>query len=108
MTTTVVTNPKTFTISDPNAVAQGVTGFTIEYGTTEGGPYPNVFQVPAAEVSADEASGTITGPIPTGLAPGTYYAVAYATNATGKGPVSNEVGFSVPLALPGAPTLSVA
>lgn len=109
--TTPVVNPKTgFTISQGTStfVAEGVTGATVAYGQTSGGPYPNVDVIPAALVSADEASGNIVVALPAGLAFGTYYAVATVSNAAGNSLTSNEAAWTLaPTTVPTAPTLSI-
>jgi hypothetical protein len=100
-----VVNPNTFTVSDPVASAQSVTGVTILVGTVSGGPYPNVYPLTAAEISAGLASGTFTGTLASigeTLPSGTYFAVATATNAIGTSGNSPEVTFQV-LTAPSAP-----
>jgi hypothetical protein len=99
-------NPTTFTITDANAKAEGVTAVTILVGGTTGGPYPNSFPITAAELTAGLPTGNFTGTLASigeTLGAGTYFAVATATNATGVSAHSPEVTFQI-LALPSAPT----
>jgi hypothetical protein len=109
LTTAIVLNPKTgFTITDAQMAAQSVTGATVEWGTTSGGPYPSSYAVPAATVATDQASGVIVVPIASVPLPaGVSYCVATVTNAAGVSAVSDEVGVQI-LAVPTAPTLAVA
>lgn len=102
-----VLNPTTATITDPTAAADGVTGIAIHVGTATGGPYPTVFQLTAAEVSAGLASGNFTATLASigdNLGSGTYFAVATATNATGVSGNSPEASFQVQK-VPSAPTV---
>jgi hypothetical protein len=111
MTTPVINPSKGFQIAQgaANFVAEGVTAATVQYGTVEGGPYPATFTVPPSLVAADEASGTITVPLPAGLAFGTYYGIATVTNAAGASAASNEAAWTLqPTAVPAAPTFSIA
>lgn len=106
---TPVLNPTNFTIVDPVASTQGVTGMKIMVGTASGGPYLfNMYNLTAAEIAAGIASGTgtFTGSLASvgeNLAPGTYYMVAAAVNATGTGGNSPEVALTVQ-AVPSPPT----
>lgn len=112
MATPIVLNPAgPFTIAQGTSSfgGEGVTGAVITYGGTSGGPYPNTYVVPSSVVSTDEASGTITMALPTGLAYGTYFAVAYVVNAAGTSGASDEVGWAVePTTVPAAPVFSIA
>lgn len=109
MATAIVLNPKVgFTLAQPNMSAQDVTGATVQWGPTSGGPYTSSYVVPAASVATEEASGSITVPIAgVPLPAGVSYCVATLTNAAGVSAVSDEVGVQI-LAVPTAPTLSVA
>lgn len=103
-----VTNPTGFTITDAVAAAQQVTGVTIIVGVATGGPYTaGTFPLTAAEVAAGlAANGVFTGTLASigeNLPPGTYFAVATATNAAGVSKDSPEIEFTV-LAAPTAPT----
>lgn len=109
MTTPIVLNPKTgFTIAQGTSsfAAEQVTGATIVWGPTSGGPYPNTIDVSASLVTSDEASGSILVPL-FPLPEGISYAVAAVSNAAGTSVVSDEVGIQI-LAVPAAPTFSVA
>jgi hypothetical protein len=109
MATPIVLNPKTgFTLFSTAMAAQDVSGATLEYGSVSGGPYPNSYTVPAALVTAGEATGSILVPIGDAPLPqGVSYVVATLSNAAGASLVSDEVGVQI-LAVPTAPTLSVA
>ena len=111
MTTPIVLNPKTgFTIAQGTSsfAAEQVTGALIAWGPNSGGPYPSSYNVPAALVTADVASGSILVPIASVPLPeGISYAIAEVTNAAGNSLVSDEVGIQI-LAVPAAPTFFVA
>ena len=103
--TTPVTNPVTFTIVDPVATAQGVTGFNVKFGKTSG-TYTLIAPVPAKDL-VTEASGTITAPIAdlnVQLAAGTWFAVATALNVSGESPPSPETSFVIVPPAPSSPT----
>lgn len=111
MATQVVLNP-----TGPLTIAQGtssfaaelVSGATIVYGGTSGGPYTGTYVVPAATVTADEASGNITIPLANVPLPeGISYLVATVSNAAGSSLVSDEIGIQI-LAVPAAPVFTVA
>lgn len=102
---TVPVNPVNFQITDPTFVADSVTSMTLEVGTVTGGPYPQSFTVPAADVTA-EAGGVVKGTLASlnmALANGTYFMVATATNAVGTSKPSPEVSFQI-LGAPAPPT----
>jgi len=106
VTVAAVVNPKNFDIVDAVAAAQSVTGLTLLVGTASGGPYPNAFPLTAAEVSAGLAAGNFSGTLQSigeALGPGTYFAVATATNLGGTSGSSPEASFQVP-SPPTAPT----
>jgi hypothetical protein len=109
MSTVVVLNPtKGFTIANAQMSADQVTGATIEFGPTSGGPYTTIFAVPAALVTAGEAAGSILVPIGDVTLPsGVSYCVATISNAAGQSAISDEVGVQL-LGVPSAPTFSVA
>jgi hypothetical protein len=99
-------NPKTFTIVDPVATAEGVTGMNVKFGRTTGGPYTLVAAVPTKDL-ATEDSGTITGALSdleSTLAPGDWFAVATAVNAAGESAPTPEVAFQISPPLPSTPT----
>jgi hypothetical protein len=103
--TTPVTNPTTFTIVDPVATQQGVTGMNVKLGL-KSGTYTLTAPVPASDLTT-EASGTITGKLTDlnlTLAPGTWYAVATAVNAGGESGPSPETSFVITPPAPSAPT----
>jgi hypothetical protein len=103
--TPIPVNPTTFTIVDAVAVAQGVTGFNVEFGRTSG-TYTLKAPVPAADLTT-EASGTITGKLADlnqSLAAGVWFAAATAVNATGESSASPEVSFQIVPPAPTAPT----
>jgi hypothetical protein len=105
MSTTPVTNPKTFTITDPAITAENVTGFQVLFGRTSGGPYTLTAQVPTADI--DAAAGTVTGTIASlesNLAAGAWFAVAEAVNAGGTSANSPEAAFTIVPPAPSAPT----
>lgn len=103
---TIPVNPKTFTIVDAAAVAEGVTGLNVEFGRAAGGPYTLKAAVPAKDLTT-LASGTVTGAISdleNSLAAGQWFCVATAVNVTGESAVSPETTFSIVPPPPSAPT----
>ena len=103
---TVPVNPKTFTITDTTASAEGVTGMNVKFGRATGGPYTLVAAVPAADM-ATESTGTITGNIAdleSTLAPGDWFAVTTAVNAGGESDPSPEVHFQIAVPKPNPPS----
>lgn len=101
-----VVNPKSFDIIDAAAQSEGVTAITLMVGTVSGGPYPNVYPITGAELAAGLSSGNFQGTLASigeTLGPGTYFAVATATNAGGTSGFSPEATFQV-VAPPTAPT----
>lgn len=105
-----VLNPTSFTVTDTQAQAQGVSAITITVGVAAGGPYTTgSYPITAAELSAGLASGNFTGTLASigeTLASGTYFAVCTATNAAGVSGNSPEVEFQV-LKVPTPPTAFV-
>lgn len=100
-----VTNPTTFSITDPTLAADNVTAFQISFGRTSGGPYTLIAPVPTADINA--TAGSCTGTVASlneALAPGNWFAVAQAINAGGTGPVSPEAAITIVPPLPKAPT----
>ncbi len=99
-------NPKTFTIVDPTAAAEGVTGMNVKLSRAPGGPYSLVAPVPAKDL-ATEASGTITGALTdlaATLAAGDWYAIATAVNAGGESDPTPELHFQIVPPKPSTPT----
>jgi hypothetical protein len=104
---TTVVNPLNFAITDVVAQSQSVTLISINVGTVSGGPYTaHSYPLTAAELAAGMAAGNFSGTLASigeNLPPGTYFAVATATNAAGTSAPSPEVSFQV-LATPSPPT----
>jgi hypothetical protein len=102
----VYTDPKQFTITESDlAAAATVTSGQILVGTVSGGPYPTIYNLTTAEITAGLANGIFTGTLASvgeKLGAGKYYAVAQLINAAGIGPLSAEVEvvFDEPLAPP--------
>lgn len=104
----VVHNPLTFTISDPAMTADTVTAFRVLFGQTAGGPYTLTSADDALANLTVNADGTVTGTMAAlneVLAPGTWFAVAEAKNATGYSANSPEASFIID---PPAPQMPVA
>jgi hypothetical protein len=107
-TPTPVKNPTTFQIVDTTLIADKVTAMAVSFGTVSGGPYTLIAAVPAVDITG-AANGVVSGTLASlneQLAPGIWYAVASATNATGTSGNSPEVAFEIvsALPLPAAPT----
>lgn len=106
MNATPIINPTTFAIAE--AAGQPVTGFQVQFGQVQGGPYPLVAPIPPADVSSDDtgATGTLAS-LNEQLASGTWYAVANAVGPGGVSTNSAEVQFQIvppPPVPPAAPT----
>ena len=101
---TAVTNPTAFTITDANVLAEGVSSFTVDFGTASG-QYSLHAQIPVSSlsVSGNNYTGTITNLHQT-LAAGTWFAAARATNANGTSGESPEVSFAIVPPPPSNPT----
>lgn len=98
-------NPTTFTITDPNVTAEGVTSFDVDLGT-KSGAYTLTASVPVSSVTVNATAGTYTGTISSlheSLAPGTWYCACRAVNAAGVSLESAETTFVIQ-AVPSAPT----
>ena len=98
-------NPTKFTIVDPVATAQGVTGMNVKFGRASG-VYTLSAPVPAADL-ATEATGTVTGnlaDLSVQLAAGTWFAAATAVNQFGESVPSGEDVFDIVPPPPSPPT----
>lgn len=102
--TTPVVNPATFTITDANVLAEGVTSFTVDFGTTAG-QYTLHATVPVSSlsVSGNNYTGTFTNLHQT-LAGGTWFTATRATNANGISVESPETSFVIVPPVPSAPS----
>lgn len=97
-------NPTSFQITDPNIVAQSITGFNVEFGRASG-VYTLKAAVPAGDINA--TTGLVTGTIASlneQLAPGVWFVAATAVNAGGESAASPEASFSIVPAPPTPPT----
>lgn len=99
-----VLNPTKFTITDPSATKDGVTGFNVKLGT-KSGQYTLIAPVPSKDLTSI-AAGQVTGPLTDlnqQLANGTWFAVATAINPQGESIASPEFIFDIQ-GVPSPPT----
>lgn len=106
MNSPLVTNPTTFTITDPNGVTDNVTSFDVDFGRSSG-QYTLTASVPLANVTADTTANTYTGKIADlheQLGSGQWFAAARAVNANGVSAESPEATFTIVPPAPSTPT----
>lgn len=106
MSSNPVTNPTTFTITDPNGVTDAVTSFDVDFGRATG-QYTLTASVPLANVTVDTTANTYTGKIADlheQLGSGAWFAAARAVNANGVSAESPEATFTIVPPPPSAPT----
>lgn len=100
-----VTNPTTFTITDSNAVSDGVTSFDVDFGRSSG-QYTLTASVPLANVTVDTTANTYTGKVADlheQLGAGQWFGAARAVNANGVSSESPEATFTIVPPAPSAP-----
>lgn len=105
MSSTPVTNPSTFTITDSNATTDNVTSFDVDFGRASG-VYTLTAPVPLANVTVDTAKNTYTGKIADlhqQLGAGQWFCAARAVNANGVSAESPEATFTIVPPPPSAP-----
>ena len=105
MSTPIVTNPKTFTITDSNGVTDSVTSFDVDFGRASG-QYTLTASVPLANVTVDTTKNTYTGNIDDlheQLGAGAWFVAARAVNANGVSAESPEATFTIVPPAPSAP-----
>lgn len=105
MSTPIVTNPTTFTITDSKGVTDNVTSFDVDFGRASG-QYTLTAEVPLTNVTVDTAKGTYTGKIEDlheQLGAGQWYVAARAVNANGVSAESPEATFTIVPPPPSAP-----
>jgi hypothetical protein len=105
MATFTVTGTTGYTITEANAAAQQITSYNVKIGTVSG-TYPQSIPVPAAAMTSSGATGNFASLVT--LPPGNYFGAASAVNATGEGPIGAPFAFTIPLALPSAPSFQLA
>lgn len=106
---TTPTNPTTFSITDPTFTADGVTTLQVQFGQTSG-KYSLTATVPVADITVANGGATVSGALSDlekQLAPGNWFAIAIAINATGASKPSPEIEFTVVPPVPSAPSFSV-
>lgn len=106
MSSTPVTNPTTFTITDPNGVTDNLTGFDVDFGRASG-QYTLTASVPLANVTVDATANTYTGKIADlhqQLGAGQWFVASRAVNANGVSTESPEATFTIVPPPPSAPT----
>jgi hypothetical protein len=106
MSTPIVTNPTTFTITDPAGVTDSVTSFDVDFGRATGA-YTLTASVPLANVTVDTTANTYTGKIADlheQLGAGQWFAASRAVNANGISTESPEATFTIVPPPPSAPT----
>lgn len=105
MSTTPVTNPTTFTITDSNGFTDNVTSFNVDFGRASG-VYTLTASVPIANVTADPTKNTYTGKIADlheQLGAGQWFVAARAVNVNGVSSESPEATFIIVPPPPSAP-----
>lgn len=105
MSTPIVTNPTTFTITDSKAVTDGVVSFDVDFGRASG-QYTLTANVPLANVTVDTTANTYTGKIADlheQLGAGQWFCGARAVNANGVSNESPEATFTIVPPPPSAP-----
>lgn len=106
MSTPIVTNPTTFTITDPAGVTDNVTSFDVDFGRASGN-YTLTAPVQLTDVTVDTTANTYTGKIADlheQLGAGQWFAAARAVNANGVSAESPEATFTIVPPAPSAPT----
>lgn len=97
MSTSTVTNPTTFTITDSKGATDNVTGFDVDFGRASG-QYTLTASVPLANVTVDTIANTYTGKIADlhqQLGAGAWFVAARAVNANGVSTESPEATFTI-------------
>lgn len=105
MSTPIVTNPTTFTITDSNGVTDNVTSFDVDFGRATG-VYTLTASVPLANVTVDTTKNTYAGKIADlheQLGSGQWFVAARAVNANGVSKESPEATFTIVPPTPSAP-----
>ena len=105
MSSTTLTNPTTFTITDSNGVTDNVTAFDVDFGRASG-QYTLTASVSLANVTVDTTKNTYTGKIADlheQLGAGQWFVAARAVNANGVSSESPEATFNIVPPPPSAP-----
>ncbi len=105
MSTPLVTNPTTFTITDSKAAAETVTSFDVDFGRTSG-QYTLTASVPLANVTIDTTKNTYSGKIADlhqQLGAGQWFCAARAVSINGVSNESPETTFTIVPPSPSAP-----
>jgi len=105
VSTPIVTNPTTFTITDSKAVTESVTSFKVDFGRASG-VYTLTADVPLANVTVDTAANTYAGKIADlheQLGAGQWFVAARAVSANGVSVDSPEATFNIVPPPPSAP-----
>lgn len=105
MSTTLVTNPTTFTITDSKGVTDNITSFDVDFGRASG-QYTLTASVPLANVTVDTTKNTYTGKIADlheQLGSGAWFVAARAVNVNGVSVESPEATFTIVPPPPSAP-----
>lgn len=105
MSSTPVTNPTTFTITDSKGVSENVTSFDVDFGRASG-QYTLTASVPLANVTIDTTANTYKGQIADlhqQLGAGQWFCGARAVNANGVSAESPEATFMIVPPPPTAP-----
>jgi hypothetical protein len=106
VSSSAITNPTTFTITDPSGVTDNVTSFDVDFGRASG-QYTLTASVPLASVKVDTTANTYTGNIADlheQLGAGQWFGAARAVNANGVSAESPEATFTIVPPAPSAPT----
>lgn len=105
MSTPIVTNPTTFTITDSNGVTDNLTSFDVDFGRASG-VYTLTAPILLANVKVDPTLNTYAGNIADlheQLGAGQWFVAARAVNANGVSKESPEATFMIVPPPPSAP-----
>lgn len=105
MSSTPVTNPTTFTITDSTVTSANVLSFDVDFGRASG-QYTLTASVPLANLTVDTTKNTYTGTIASlneQLGAGQWFCAARAVNATGASAESPEATFTIVPPVPPKP-----
>ena len=87
-------NEITIQLKCPKCAAEGIVGYTVKLGITQGGPWDLLTRT--YPIIPPDSNGVVTLPLNADLPPGTYYDIIEAYNLDTQSPPSNERTIIVP------------